>query len=399
MAELVAEWMRAAIEREHTQQQLQHALRLEAVGQLTGGVAHDFNNLLAVMMGALEIMQGEGAEPEYIEMALQAAERGASLTHQLLAFSRKQPLAPKVLQLNELLGQTSKLLGRTLPETIKIETVLAGGLWPCRVDEGQLQMALINLAFNARDAMPDGGKLTIEVGNARLDEDYTSRIDDLEAGQYVMIAVTDTGHGMSDEVAKKAFEPFFTTKGPQAGSGLGLSMIYGFIKQSGGHVVIYSEPDHGTTVRLYLPRAGEVECGPRSLSEAAPSEAVSESVFVVEDDEHVRALTVRLLRAMNYRVRSAAGAEEALEALGADPRVDLLLTDVVLASTMNGRQLAREVQRRHPTIRVLFMSGYTANAIVHNGQLDEDAPLLQKPFRKNELARRVRDILTSAKGA
>jgi len=374
--------------------QLRQAQKMEAVGQLTAGVAHDFNNMLAVIWGNAELLEdelGEGNPP--LAAVFRATKRAADLTQRLLAFSRKQVLNPEIINVNGLIADTTGLLQRTLEEHIDIETVTAAGLWNCEVDPAQLENALVNLAINARDAMPDGGKLTIETANARLDDDYAAAQADVTPGQYVMLAVTDTGTGMPPEVREHVFEPFFTTKEVGHGSGLGLSMVYGFVKQSGGHVTVYSEEGEGTTIKIYLPRsagAGDVERKP-AMDEVPVAQG--ETVLVVEDDPDVRTLAVALLSKLGYQIMEAATGAAALAELGTTTRVNLLLTDVVLPGGMNGRELATEIARRVPGIQVLYMSGYTEDAIMHHGRLDADAKLLQKPFRRADLARAVRSVL------
>ncbi len=389
----------AEAERARLATQLQQASKMQAIGQLTGGVAHDFNNLLTVIMGNLELVRMAGADEadgtgNLLDSALEAAQRGSSLTHRLLAFSRKQPLQPKRVELNRLIAGMEDLLRRTLGETIAIEIVSAAGLWACEADPTQLENVVLNLAINSRDAMPRGGKLTIEAGNARLDADYADDHDEVVAGQYVMLAVTDTGTGMLAEVLANVFEPFFTTKGVGEGSGLGLSMVYGFTKQSGGHVKIYSEPDEGTTVRIYLPRAAAdaVTPDPRPVPGRNPAGG-GELVLVVEDDPRVRELSVALLDRLGYRTVAAATGAEGLALLEANPEVQLLFTDVVLPDGMSGVELAVAAQERRPGLKVLFTSGYTENAIIHHGRLDAGVELLEKPFTLKQLARRVREVL------
>ena len=381
-------------ELKRAEEQLRQAQKMEAVGQLTAGVAHDFNNMLAVILGNAELLEDElGADNPMLITVINATKRGADLTQRLLAFSRKQVLRPQIIDANALIADFTGLLRRTLEEHIDIETVTAAGLWHCAVDPVQLENALLNLALNARDAMPDGGKLTIETANARLDDDYAAAQAEVTPGHYVMLAVTDTGSGMAPAVQERVFEPFFTTKAVGAGSGLGLSMVYGFVKQSGGHVSIYSEPGDGTTIKLYLPRSTEAEAAERAPATDAVPRARGETVLVVEDDPDVRMLAVTLLGNLGYQTKAAATAAAALEQLGATARINLLLTDVVLAGGMNGRALATEVKRRAPEIQILYMSGYTENAIMHQGRLDTDAELLQKPFRRADLARAVRKVL------
>ena len=388
-------------EQRRTEEQLRQAQKMEAVGQLTGGVAHDFNNLLAVIQGNLELLEDMiGVNTELLDpvaRATKASRRAADLTQRLLAFSRKQTLQPRFLDLSVLVAGMGELLRRTLGETIEVVAASAGGLWRCEVDPSQLENALLNLAINARDAMPAGGKLTIETGNARLDDDYAAAQAEVEPGQYVLLAVSDTGTGMSPEMAERAFDPFFTTKEVGKGSGLGLSMIYGFVKQSGGHVRIYSEEGEGTTVKIYLPRATH-EVAPEPAAEAKPKapEGRGEIVLVVEDDPEVRTLTIVLLQNLGYATLDA---QSGLDALAISERargIDLLLTDVVLPGGMNGRDLATEILSRRPGLPVLYMSGYTQDAVVHHGRLDEGVELLHKPFRKHELAAKVRHALVIA---
>jgi PAS domain S-box-containing protein len=379
--------------------QLRHAQRLEAIGKLTGGVAHDFNNLLAIIQGNLELLEESTAESsplrQLVQDALRAAKRGASLTHQLLAYSRQQPLSPDIVRIGDLLLEMSELLDRTLGETIAIRSDIAADLWPARIDPNQLANAILNLAVNARDAMPDGGKLTIEASNTTLDRDYADRNAEVLPGPYVLVALTDTGIGMSKEIMERALEPFFTTKEVGQGSGLGLSMVYGFAKQSSGHLKIYSEPGRGTTVRLYLPKA-ESDCkAPAKPHEPHPISASpsGETILVVEDDSMVRALAVRILAGLGYRTFEAPDGATATAVLDTVGSVDLLLTDVVLPRGISGPQLARQAQARLPGLQVLYMSGYTRNAIIHNGVLDQGVHLLTKPFLKQELALAVRNRL------
>ena len=395
--------------REQRETQLRHAQGLQAVGQLTGGVAHDFNNLLAVIMGNLELAQdeledapqsSESGARELVARAIAASERGAALTARLLAFSRRQALEPKVVDLNRLVAGTTELLRRTLGETIEVETVTAGGLWRCKVDPAQVESVLLNLAVNARDAMPGGGKLTIETANARLDDDYAAAHAEVTPGQYVMLAVTDNGTGMPAEIAERAFEPFFTTKDAGHGTGLGLSMIYGFVKQSEGHVKIYSEVGHGTTVRVYLPRSRAQESvvpDEPPVQEEDPGSL--ETLLVVEDDADVRELAVNMLQSLGYVAVEAIDAESALAALDRRPEIVLLFTDVVLPGGTNGAELARQARKRRPDLKVLYTSGYTDNAIIHKGVLDEDAEIINKPFRKAALGRKIRGILDRDRGA
>jgi signal transduction histidine kinase len=396
-AQLTAE-MRS---REAAEARVRQAQKMEVLGQLTGGVAHDFNNMLAIVIGSLDIAQrrlrkGRTDVLRQIDNAMDGAKRAAVLTQRLLAFSRRSPLMPAVIDVNGLVGGMAELLRRTLGETIQLECVLAGGLWRSRIDPGQLESAILNLAVNARDAMPGGGKLTIETLNAHLDDDYAAQHHEVTAGQYVAVAVTDTGSGMTPEVVARAFDPFFTTKRSGLGTGLGLSQVYGFVKQSGGHVKIYSEPGHGTTVKIYLPRdsgaAALASVDGMPVPALVPPGSPEEIILVVEDDARVRDTTVAALRELGYTVRHAASGEQALGLLQEMPRLRLLFTDVVMPG-MSGRALAEEAARRRPGIKVLYTTGYTANAIVHNGVVDRGVELIPKPFALDQLARKVRSVL------
>jgi PAS domain S-box-containing protein len=390
----ITERKAAEARRAELEADLAQAQKMEAVGQLTGGVAHDFNNMLAVILGSAELLEDElGENNPRLAAVLHGTKRAADLTQHLLAFSRKQALQPAIININSLIAYITGLLRSTLEEHIDIETVIGAGLWNCEVDRGQLENALVNLAINARDAMPDGGMLTIETANARLDDDYAAAQAEVEPGQYVMLAISDTGSGMPPEIQEHVFEPFYTTKEVGKGTGLGLSMIYGFVKQSGGHVAIYSEPGEGTTIKLYLPRSTETEAEEKPLVLGDAPVARGESVLVVEDDPDLRTLAVALLSNLGYQVMEAATGEAALEQLGSKSAVNLLLTDVMLPGGMNGRELATEIEKRAPGIHVLYMSGYTENAIVHHGRLDAGIELLEKPFRRADLARAVRKAL------
>jgi signal transduction histidine kinase/CheY-like chemotaxis protein len=384
-------------EREHAQEMLRHSQKLDAIGQLTGGIAHDFNNLLTVVIGNMDTLTrrlGANTDPRIqrpIENALEGARKAAALTQRLLAFARRQPLKPKPADPNRLVQQMSELLYRTLGEAIEIEAVLAAGVWAIEVDTAQLESAILNLAVNARDAMPKGGKLTIETNNTYVDETYAQE-NAVAVGQYVMICVSDTGVGIDQELMEKVFDPFFTTKTTGQGTGLGLSQVYGFVKQSGGNVRIYSEIGEGTTVRLYLPRYfGAVE-EPRSTETAPLSADPNETVLIVEDEDKVRQLSVSLFQELGYRVLEAPDGATALAVLDSHPNVDLLFTDVGLPR-MNGRQLAEEARRRLPNLKVLFTTGYAKNAIVHHGRLDRDVDLIGKPFTFAELSEKVRAVL------
>jgi signal transduction histidine kinase/PleD family two-component response regulator len=386
--------------RRRAEAELHQAQKMEALGQLTGGVAHDMNNLLQVIEGSLERLErhfapsSEEAPSRAVELALRGVARAAALTHQLLAFARRQPLDPKPVEPNRLVAGMSDLLRRTLGEAIAIETVLAGGLWRTYADPNQIESAILNLAVNARDAMPAGGRLTIETANAHLDEDYAAAHHEVVPGQYVLIAVSDTGTGMTREEVDKAFEPFFTTKEPGKGTGLGLSQVYGFVKQSGGHVKIYSEPGNGTTVRIYLPRfIGTEDDVPAAVAPAAPAAARHETILLVEDDEDVRANSAGNLRELGYRVVEAADGAAALRLLETDASVQLLFTDVGLPGGMNGRQLADQARLRRPDLKVLFTTGYARNAIVHHGRLDPGVEMIAKPYTYAALAKKIRAML------
>ncbi|MBS0412039.1 MAG: CHASE3 domain-containing protein [Proteobacteria bacterium] len=388
--------IRDITDRVKAEERLRGAQRMEAVGQLTGGVAHDFNNLLQVIRGNLELLEpalaGQESAQRRLRNALYGTDRAAQLTRQLLAFARRQPLEPQVINLSRLFGDMSDLLRRTLGEGIEIETVVAGGLWNTVADPAQVESAVLNLAINARDAMPEGGRLTIEITNATLDDAYTRDIEDLQAGQYVLIAVSDTGEGMPPEIRDKVFEPFFTTKVDGKGTGLGLSMVYGFVRQSNGHVQIYSELGQGTTVKIYLPRAHQAEAA-LAASPRAPGHGGGQVIMVVEDDDNVRAAAVGLLEDLGYRCREAANAEAALASLRADPGVDLVFSDVVMPGSLKTRDFASHVEAMAPTLPILFTSGYTDNAIVHHGRLDPGVALLSKPYTRDDLARKVAQML------
>jgi PAS domain S-box-containing protein len=375
--------------------QLRQAQKMESVGQLTGGVAHDFNNLLTVIIGALDLAldRVQGDVRSVLEPALRAAESGAALVQRLLAFSRRQTLIPEAVDFNRLAAEMEDLLRRPLGEDIEIEMKLNPQLWTAIADKGQVQNALLNLAVNARDAMPEGGKLTIETGNAHLDEDYTAHNSEVTPGDYVMLAVTDTGKGMPADVLDHAFEPFFTTKEVGKGSGLGLSMIYGFAKQSGGHVKIYSEVGHGTTVRLYLPRQSAAAATATPAIPAHDHPRGGEMILVVEDNPDVRAFVVKQLLDLGYRVAEAKDGPSALSTLNGSTPFDLLLTDVIMPGGMTGRQLSDEAVRRRPDLKTLFISGYTEDSIVHQGKLGPGVNFLSKPFRRRDLALKVREAL------
>ena len=381
--------------RDLAEQALRQSQKMEAVGQLTGGVAHDFNNLLTIIIGNLGIAKRgvvEARAERALNNALVGAERAAQLTQRLLAFSRRQPLNPRVLDINKLIVAISDLLTRTLGENVQLETISGAGLWNVEVDASEMESTLLNLALNARDAMPDGGKLTIETGNAYLDEEYCRKHEGIAPGQYILIAVSDSGAGMSAETIDRAFEPFFTTKEAGKGTGLGLSQVYGFMKQSGGHVKIYSEPGEGTTIKLYLPRRDGDEAAATADDDLNAERGGGETILIVEDDDGVRQYASEILRDLNYQVIEAKDSATALRLLDADKKFDLLLTDVVLPGK-NGRELASEVERRRPGTKIIFMTGYSRNAIVHQGRLDPGIELIPKPLTERVLARKIRQLL------
>jgi PAS domain S-box-containing protein len=381
-----------------TERQLRQAQKMDAVGQLTGGIAHDFNNILTVITGTIDILVDAVAERPQLaavaKMISDAAERAAELTRRLLAFARRQPLQPRETDVNALVVETAKLLRPTLGEHVEIESMLEDAIWPALVDRSQLATALLNLAINARDAMPSGGKLTIETANVVLDDSYARIHGEVAPGPYVMVAVSDTGTGIPEALRDRVFEPFFTTKAVGKGTGLGLSMVYGFVKQSGGHIKVYSEEGHGTSIKIYLPRASQY--AHRSVSPVAaiaPTERGNETVLVVEDDSMVRNYVIAQLESLGYATLSAANGGEALALVHRGAKFQLLFTDVIMSGSMNGRQLAEEILRIRPSSKVLFTSGYTENAIFHHGRLDPGVLLLPKPYRKVDLARMVRVAL------
>jgi signal transduction histidine kinase/ActR/RegA family two-component response regulator len=400
VAERTAELRLQMVEREKVEDALRQAQKMEAVGQLTGGLAHDFNNLLAGISGSLELLGSRLAQGRYKDMdkyiiaARGASARAAALTHRLLAFSRRQTLDPKPTDVNRLVADMADLLRRTVGPEIALEIVGAGGLWPTLVDPNQLENALLNLCINARDAMPDGGRITIETGNKWLDKRGAEERD-LSPGQFVTLCVTDTGSGMSPEIAARAFDPFFTTKPLGQGTGLGLSMIYGFARQSGGQVRIYSEPGEGTMVCLYLPRHSAVPEQPETAGKAAalPRAAPGESVLIVDDEPTVRMLVSDVLEELGYEAIEAADGPQGLEVLRSSARVDLLITDVGLPGGMNGRQLADAGRAIRPGMKVLFITGYAENAVVGNGQLEKGMHVLTKPFSVEGLAMLIRDLI------
>jgi PAS domain S-box-containing protein len=378
---------------------LRQSQKMEVVGQLTGGVAHDFNNLLQIIMGNLDTARRglSDASPRIsraLESAANGARRAASLTQRLLAFSRRQPLNPKPIDVNALVSGMSELLHRTLGEITDVLTVQGAGLWRIEADATELESAILNLALNARDAMPEGGRLTIETANADIDRAYAVLHAEVLPGQYVAISVSDTGTGMSEDAISRAFEPFFTTKPVGLGTGLGLSQVYGFVKQSGGHVKIYSELGQGTCVKIYLPRlAHSARIDAPDEQPSAPEAASEETILVVEDDDDVRAYSVEVLRELGYRVIEAHDGPSAMRLLERQFRVDLLFTDVVLPGGMTGAQVAAQARGVKPDLKVLFTTGYARNAIVHHGRLDPGVQLITKPFSMSDLATRVRDIL------
>jgi signal transduction histidine kinase len=399
LAQANAELTAQMAAREKAESQLRQMQKMEAVGQLTGGIAHDFNNMLSIVISSLNLLQrrlerGDTDVQRFAMSAMEGANRAAALTSRLLAFSRQQPLAPEVLDANQLVAGMSELLQRTLGEAIRIETVLAAGLWKTYADAAQIENAILNLAVNARDAMPEGGRLTIETGNACLDAAYAETNDDAGPGQYVNISVSDTGIGMSADVVGSAFEPFFTTKTIGMGTGLGLSQVYGFVKQSNGHIKIYSEPGQGTTIQIYLPRYyGEAAVKPirrdaRPLLAGSPQNVI----LVVEDASRLRQLTVDTLTELGYTVLSAGCAKDALDLIDRHPEIRLLFTDIVMPD-MGGDKLADEAIKRRPRLRILFTTGFARNAVVHNGVLDAGVNFIAKPFVMEELAEKIHQIL------
>ena len=389
--------IRDITDRVRADERLRDSQRMEAIGQLTGGVAHDFNNLLQVIRGNLELLQrsvaGDERGQQRLKSALYGAERAAQLTRQLLAFARRQPLAPKVVNLSRLVGDMADLLRRTLGEAIEVETVVAGGLWNTVADPAQVESAILNLALNARDAMPGGGRLTVEINNASLDDAYARTVRDVTPGQYVMIAVTDTGEGMPEDVRARVFEPFFTTKGDGKGTGLGLSMVYGFVKQSNGHIQIYSELAQGTTVKIYLPRSRQAEQTTLLMLDTPQPPEAGRTILVVEDEEAVREAAMAMIEELGYHRLEAADAEQALAVLERGERVDLVFTDVVMPGPLRTRDFAHRMRELRPGMPVLFTSGYTDNAIIHQGRLDEGVHLISKPYAKADLARRIAALL------
>jgi signal transduction histidine kinase/DNA-binding response OmpR family regulator len=387
-------------ELEKTHAQLRQSQKLEAIGQLTGGVAHDFNNVLQVIAGNLQLLQMSlGGNPEAqrrLEAAAFAADRGAKLSSQLLAFARRHPLQPVATNIGRVLRGMDELLRRALGESVQIETVVAGGLWTTLADPHQLENVILNLAINARDAMKGDGRLTLELNNAMLDDNYVLHEPEVSPGQYVMLAISDTGCGMPPEVVARAFEPFFTTKREGEGTGLGLSMAYGFVKQSNGHIRIYSEVGSGTTIKIYLPRSMQPEVELPNLRNA-PVVGGSETILVVEDDLAVQATVVDMLQGLGYRVLKASDGQGALTILQSGIPVDMLFTDVVMPGPVRSIEVARQAKQMFPAIEVLFTSGYTQNAIVHGGRLDPGVELISKPYGRDELARKIRQLFAARK--
>jgi PAS domain S-box-containing protein len=385
---------------------LRHSQKMEAIGRLTGGVAHDFNNLLQIIIGNLEALRrhlhkdtnkAQGAA----DMAMSGARRAAALTQKLLEFARRQPLSPRPIHVNQLVLGMSEILHRMLGETISVEVIQGEGVWQIEADPNELESAILNLAVNARDAMPNGGSLTIETSNAHLDAAYAARHPELSPGQYVLIAISDTGAGMEAQTVTHAFEPFFTTKPIGKGTGLGLSQVYGFVKQSGGHVTIYSEVGHGTTVNVYLARLlGEgLPSGESAPDTSLPRAQPGETILIVEDDSGVKAATVNSLLELGYAVVDAHDGPSAIDLLHRHVKFDLLLTDVGLPNGLTGEQLAAQVRSLLPHVKVLYTTGYARNAIVHQGRLDPGVHLLTKPFTYSQLARKLRDVFDGSTAA
>jgi signal transduction histidine kinase/ActR/RegA family two-component response regulator len=397
MKALVEEKDRLLDQKNLSDLQLRQAQKMEAVGQLTGGVAHDLNNILTVITGTIEILAEAVADrPEMVAIAKmidEAAARGADLTQRLLAFARKQPLQPREVDVNKLVMEATNLLRPTLGEHVEVHMTLAD-VSPALIDPSQLTNAILNLALNARDAMAGGGKLTIETSNAVLDENYAGMNSGVAAGEYVMVAVTDSGHGIPAGIMDNVFEPFFTTKDVDKGSGLGLSMVYGFVKQSNGHIKIYSEEGHGTTVRIYLPPVTGLAPSVEAAS-VASIEGGDETILVVEDDNLVRTFVLAQIRSLGYLTLEAVNAAEALIVIDSSQKIDLLFTDMIMPGSMNGRQLADAALQRRDSLKVLFTSGYSNEAIIHHGHLDAGVLLLAKPYRKSDLAHMIRAALAA----
>jgi PAS domain S-box-containing protein len=391
-------FIRDLTEKIAAEDRLRQSEKMEALGQLTGGIAHDFNNILTVITGTIEILadavENEPQLAAITRMIDEAAARGADLTQHLLAFARKQPLQPQETDVNTLIIDTVKMLRPTLGEQIEIESVFEDEVCIATVDPNQLATAILNLALNARDAMPDGGKLILETGSAYLDDNYAGTHSDVRPGRYALIAVSDTGSGIPAAILDKVFNPFFTSKGPGKGTGLGLSMVYGFVKQSAGHIKIYSEEGHGTTIKMYLP-PGTGAFVANEINVAGAVHGGHETVLVVEDDKLVRDYVLTQLHSLGYATLDAANAAEALALVEAGNDFDLLFTDVIMPGVLNGRQLATELQKRKPGMKVLFTSGYTENAIIHHGRLDSGVLLLAKPYRKSDMALMIRKALAT----
>jgi len=394
--------IRDITERIKTEDRLRESQKMESIGQLTGGVAHDFNNLLQVIRGNLELLAPMTVDNPLLQRRvgaiMNAADRAAQLTRQLLAFARRQPLEPQVINLATLVGDMTELLRRTLGESIDIKTVIAADLWNTVADPAQVESALLNLALNARDAMDGPGRLTVEISNAALDESYVRDADGLTPGEYVLSAVSDTGQGMTPEIRKRVFEPFFTTKTDGKGTGLGLSMVYGFVRQSRGHIRLYSEPGEGTTVKMYLPRASGPVRAPLPV-DAGPPVSEGGDILVVEDDPAVRALAVTTLESLGYRCLEAQDAASALAMLEAGARVDLVFSDVIMPGPVTARAFAERLSALAPSAPVLFTSGYTQGAVIHQGRLDEGVHLLSKPYSSDDLARKIAELLSLARTA
>jgi signal transduction histidine kinase/CheY-like chemotaxis protein len=386
---------RDVTESKHAEIAVRQAQKMESIGQLTGGIAHDFNNLLQIIIANLDLVLrkiSDEAVQKRVKDALIGAERGSKLTRQLLAFARRQPLKPEPVNLARMMRDLTELLRRSLGENIEIEEIVAAGIWHALADRSQIENAVVNLAINARDAMENGGKLIIELSNAFLDEAYARYHDDVKPGQYVMIAVSDTGSGMDKETIARAFDPFFSTKPEGKGTGLGLSMVYGFVKQSGGHIKIYSELGVGTTIKLYLPRSIQTEA-PQVI---APDDKIGghgETILIVEDDPSVQAAVVLMIQDLGYKTLQAGSGAETLEILQSSQPIDLMFTDVVMPGEMQGRKLAAAAKELRPNLKIVFTSGYTENSIVHNGRLDDGVHLISKPYRKNDLVRKLRTVL------
>jgi signal transduction histidine kinase/CheY-like chemotaxis protein len=395
--------------REASESTLRQSQKMESIGQLTGGIAHDFNNMLTIVMGNLDTalrrmksLDGSAVLSRPLEAAMQGAHNAAKLTHRLLAFARQQPLEPAHLRIDTLIAGMADLITRTTGETIRVETVSSAGLWHVFIDPNQLENCVINLVINARDAMPDGGKLTIESANTYLDDAYVAQFTGVPTGQYVMLSVSDTGVGMPADVQERVFEPFFSTKEQGKGTGLGLAMVHGFVKQSGGHVRLYSELGVGTTIKIYLPRQLAAKPVVPDLSEVVPVLSAEsrakkgETVLVVEDDPAVRDYAIGALEDLGYRVLASAGGQEVLERFATAGRVTLLFTDVVLGGEMSGKQIADRLHEIDPKLPVIFTTGYTRNAIVHHGHLDPGVNLINKPYTQRDLAEKFRKVIDAA---